>query len=260
MVTGKVASPRALSALRHTSIPKSAAAWRVTPNLLDYDEERRRFSWDAARAALDGLPGGAGLNIAHEAVDRHAAGALAGHLALRFLLRDGGVREMTFGELRERTNRFANVLGRLKVAPGDVVMTLAGRIPDLYVAALGTLKARCVFSPLFAAFGPEPIRSRIRLARARVLVTTPELYRRKIAPLRAQLPELQCVLLAGDPATGGRWSESPFSSMETTLEGEASEAGTTSSGSSSLCTSAFQRSARSAGVEPEVAPRWWMAA
>ena len=78
MVTGKVASPRALSALRHTSIPKSAAAWRVTPNLLDYDEERRRFSWDAARAALDGLPGGAGLNIAHEAVDRHAAGALAG--------------------------------------------------------------------------------------------------------------------------------------------------------------------------------------
>ena len=72
MVTGKVASPRALSALRHTSIPKSAAAWRVTPNLLDYDEERRRFSWDAARAALDGLPGGAGSRYYRTFVDRMA--------------------------------------------------------------------------------------------------------------------------------------------------------------------------------------------
>ena len=28
-------------------------------------------SWAAARRQLDGLPGGRGLNIAHEAVDRH---------------------------------------------------------------------------------------------------------------------------------------------------------------------------------------------
>lgn len=54
------------------TIPKPARR-DVIPNLLDYDEERERFTWDRARAALDGLPGGGGLNIAHEAVDRHAA-------------------------------------------------------------------------------------------------------------------------------------------------------------------------------------------
>ena len=46
----------------------------VEPNLVDYDDARRSFTWEAARAALDGLPGG-GLNIAHEAVTRHATGA-----------------------------------------------------------------------------------------------------------------------------------------------------------------------------------------
>jgi acetyl-CoA synthetase len=81
-------------------------------------------------------------------------------------------------------------------------MSLAGRIPDLYVAALGTLKAGCVFSPLFSAFGPEPILSRMAIARARVLVTTLDLYRRKIAPLRSRLPDLGVVLLAGDPVQG----------------------------------------------------------
>ena len=38
------------------------------PNLSDYERARAGFSWEAAREALDGLPGGHGLNIAHEAV------------------------------------------------------------------------------------------------------------------------------------------------------------------------------------------------
>ena len=45
----------------------------LLPNMPDLEAARRTFTWDAARAELDGLPGG-GLNIAHEAVDRHAAG------------------------------------------------------------------------------------------------------------------------------------------------------------------------------------------
>ena len=42
------------------------------PNLVDYESACRHFSWDVARAELDGLPEGRGLNIAYEAVDRHA--------------------------------------------------------------------------------------------------------------------------------------------------------------------------------------------
>ena len=49
------------------------------------------------------------------------------------------------------------------VGKGDLVAVLAGRIPELYIAALGTLKNGSVFSPLFSAFGPEPIRTRLEL-------------------------------------------------------------------------------------------------
>ena len=171
---------------------------RGTPNLLDYDAACRTFRWDDARSALDGLPGGRGLNIAHEAVDRHAAGGRRDHVALRWLGRTGEVRDVTYGELRSLTNRFANVLADLGVRTGDRVFALAGRIPELYVAALGTLKHRAVFCPLFSAFGPEPIRARLAIGGARVLVTTESLYRRKVEALRTALPMLHHVLLVGD--------------------------------------------------------------
>ncbi len=170
----------------------------VAPNLDDYGRVRAAFSWDAARRDLDGLPGGRGLNIAHEAVDRHAAGPRRDRLALRWLGKTGAVRDYTYAGLHELTNRFANVLQGLGVGRGDRVYVLAGRIPELYVTALGTLKNRSVFCPLFSAFGPEPIRARLRIGGARVLVTTEALYQKKVAALRASLLDLQEVLLVGD--------------------------------------------------------------
>ncbi|MDE3077585.1 MAG: acetate--CoA ligase, partial [Chloroflexota bacterium] len=169
----------------------------VRPNLPDYEATRRSFSWDAERAGLDGLPGGRGLNIAYEAIDRHAAGARANHLALRCLGRQGEQLDYTYADLRRLTNRFANVLQELGVGKGERVFVLAGRIPELYVAALGTLKNGSVICPLFSAFGPDPLRQRLTIGDASVLVTTEALYRRKIADLRGALPNLKHVLLIG---------------------------------------------------------------
>ena len=183
------------------TIVKTPEADAVAPNLCDYGQARATFTWSAARAQLAGLPGGRGLNIAHEAVDRHAASALRDRVALRWLGKRGEVEDFSYGRLRELTARFANVLRGLGVAPGDRVYALAGRIPALYVAALGTLKARGVFCPLFSAFGPEPIRARLAIGGGRVLVTTETLYQRKVAGLRVALPTLEHVLLVGD---GGR--------------------------------------------------------
>ena len=171
----------------------------VRANLADYDRAVREFSWDQARAELDGLPGGRGLNIAHEAVDRHAAGARRNAVALRWVAKDGTVTDLTYAELARRTSRFANVLRSLGAGRGDRVFSLLPRIPELYVAALGTLKNTSVFSPLFPAFGPEPVCERMRIGDAKVLVTTPELYQRKIAPIRGRLPMLEHVLIAGEP-------------------------------------------------------------
>ena len=176
----------------------------------DYERLRAEFSWSDARDALDGLPEGRGLNIAHEAVDRHAAGARSGRVALRFLRRGGAVEELTYGLLAERTNRFANVLRDLGVGPGERVFLLLGRIPELYVAALGTLKNTSVVSPLFPAFGPEPVRQRLALGDARVLVTTPALYERKVAPIRTALPGLAHVLVTG----GGNGVAAPEGTLD----------------------------------------------
>jgi acetyl-CoA synthetase len=169
----------------------------VAPNVIDLDEARRRFRWDDARAALDGLPAG-GLNIAHEAVDRHAAGERANKVALRWRGRAGASRDLTYAELAAASNRFANALRGLGVRRGDVVFALCPRIPELYAAALGTLKNQSIFSPLFPAFGPEPIATRIHLGDGKVLVTTAALYGRKVAPIRERLRGLRHVLVIGD--------------------------------------------------------------
>jgi len=164
------------------------------PNLRDYQETCASFSWLDARSLVDGLPAG-GLNIAHEAVDRHAQGAMADKLAIRWLGKNGETRDFSYRQLRDQSNRFANVLYHLGVTKGDRVFVLAGRIPELYVAVLGALKSRCVVCPLFSAFGPEPIETRMRIGDAKFLVTTASLYAKKVAAIRQKLPSLKHVLI-----------------------------------------------------------------
>ncbi len=183
--------------MAYATIVKPRSGFRVDPNLVDYEEERTADFWERARRDLDGLPGGRGLNIAHEAVDRHAAGPRADHVALRCLGRDNLVREFTYADLRHQTNRFANVLAGLGLGKGDVVSVLAGRIPELYVAALGTLKNRSIFCPLFSQFGPEPIHTRLELGKAKALLTTEVLYERKVRAIRDSLPDLEHVIVVG---------------------------------------------------------------
>ncbi|MFO7689114.1 MAG: acetate--CoA ligase [Cryobacterium sp.] len=186
-------------------IQKSVESFQITPNLTDYDAACAEFSWDQARRELSGLPGGRGLNIAHEAVDRHAAGPRAHVEALRFIRADGTAHSLTYRQLAEQSGRFASVLRDLGVEREDRVFSLIGRCPELYVAVLGTFKNASVFCPLFAAFGPEPVRQRMQLGSGRVLLTTRALYRKKIAQIRATLPTLQHILLVdadGDPEPG----------------------------------------------------------
>ncbi len=103
----------------------------------------------------------------------------------------------TYAELAELSARFANVLDSLGVAAGERVFGLMGRQPELYAAILGTLKHRAVFCPLFSAFGPQPVKQRLQLGSGSVLVTTPALYRKKVAPIRDEVPSLTHVLLVG---------------------------------------------------------------
>ena len=198
---------RGLLAESYAPIAKPRDGTGRPANLSDYQHIRDTFTWDAARALLHGLPGGRGLNIAYEAVDRHAEGRRAERDALRWIGRDGDRRTFTYRQLQAATNRFANALRSLGAREGDTVFVMAGRIPELYIAVLGALKAKCVVSPLFSAFGPEPIATRLAIGAGRFLVTTESLYRRKVEQLRARLTTLEHVILV--PDGGGSALNSP---------------------------------------------------
>ncbi|MBM3510455.1 MAG: acetate--CoA ligase [Alphaproteobacteria bacterium] len=177
-------------------IRKPPAARGAEPQLRDYAAARAAFSWADARRELAGLPGG-GVNIAYEALDRHVIAGRGIARALRWIGKDDTVRDFSYADLAAATSRFANVLASLGVKRGERVFSLLGRQPALYAAALGTLKAGCVFSPLFSAFGPEPVLARLTIGAGSVLVTTAVLYARKVAPIRDQLKSLKHVILVG---------------------------------------------------------------
>ena len=138
----------------------------VAPNLLDYASGRAAFSWDEAQRALEGLPGGRGLNIAHEAVDRHANGPHADRVALRCIAKDGRVRDLTYRAAADETSRFANALVTLGVKKGERVFVLSNRIPELYVACLGTLKTGACSRRSSPRSGPSRSRRASGSARA----------------------------------------------------------------------------------------------
>lgn len=188
-------------------IPKVAGAG-VAPNMLDYAATCASFRWTDAWGELVPESRPAGVNIADLAVDRHAEGAAATHVALRWIAKNGARHDTTFAQLRALSNRFANALRMLGVAEGERVFALTGRIPEHTIAALGTLKNKSVFCPLFSAFGPQPLTARLERGDAKVLVTTYRLYQKHVEALRTGVPTLQHIVITdvGEHVGKGVWS------------------------------------------------------
>ncbi|GAA0295101.1 acetate--CoA ligase [Sphingomonas oligophenolica] len=180
---------------------RKSAADRAAANL-PHETARLTLGWEVYRRWLDGLPGGC-LNIAHEAIDRHVAHGRGGREALRWLAKTGDRRSYSYADLKAHTDRFARLLSDLGHGRGARVFALLGRVPELYVAALGALKAGGVFSPLYSAFGPEPVRARMTIGEADILITTAADYAKKVAPWRAELPSLRHVLIVDGAGIDG---------------------------------------------------------
>ncbi|AQT78416.1 acetate--CoA ligase [Mycolicibacterium litorale] len=180
-------------------IHKGAEDLKVAPNLADYARSRAAFDWATVPDVCAGM-GAGGCNIAYAAVDRHAEGPEAGRTALRFIAdtADLTTHDLSYAELGRLTRRFTNVLRGLGIGKGDRVFVIMGRVPELYVSILGALRNGSVVSPLFSAFGPEPIATRVGIGAADVLVTTAAIYQRKIAKIRAELTTVKHVLVVGD--------------------------------------------------------------
>ena len=141
----------------------------ATHNLADYDAARESFSWDDIYAEADWSAPDE-LNIGHEVCDRHADGS--GRVALEYAGTEGERETVTFDELEERSNRFANLLESAGVERGDRVFTYMPRIPEHYVALVGTLKRGAVFGGVNERFGPDGIAYRLDDCDARAVLTT----------------------------------------------------------------------------------------
>ncbi len=126
---------------------------------------------------------------------------LGSTVAIRWLPAAGTPVDVSYRELARQSNRWARAIRDLGYEGGHGVATLCGRVLPLYVAALGTLKGGGVYTPLFSAFGTDPVILRLQLGSVQILVTTETMYRRKVMARRAEVPALRHVLLVDGDAS-----------------------------------------------------------
>ena len=187
-------------------------------NLVDYDTACREFRFESIEREFSWHETGR-VNLAYEAVDRHVEEKGEGDQAALFF--SDGNRELsfTFSQLKELSNKFAQVLKKYGIKKGDRVGVFMPRCPELYVSFLGIFKTGAVAVPLFEAFMEEAVKDRLRDSGAVAVVTVPELLPR--IPGEA-LPDLTCVFVAGEPKDATTiiswWSEVEKASGEADLE------------------------------------------
>ncbi|MBP2241431.1 acetyl-CoA synthetase [Cytobacillus eiseniae] len=166
-------------------------------NLKNYDEVYKNFEWKDAEKVFSWHATGR-VNMAYEAIDRHAETFRKNKIALYF--REGTRKEKyTFKEMKELSNKAGNVLKTYgDIEKGDRVFIFMPRSPELYFAALGAIKLGAIVGPLFEAFMEGAVKDRLGDSEAKVLITTPELLKR--VPVD-ELPALKTIFLVGDHIT-----------------------------------------------------------
>jgi acetyl-CoA synthetase len=132
-----------------------------------YSEAVQAFDWLTVQQALGWKPG-ENVSLGASIVDRHAASE---RIALICIDRDGGERHLSYRELSEQSNRFANLLRQLGVEAGDRVAGLMPRGAEVIITIIGTLKLGAIYVPIFTGFGPDSIRFRLEHCQAKILVT-----------------------------------------------------------------------------------------
>jgi acetyl-CoA synthetase len=121
---------------------------------------------------------GGKLNIAWNCLDRHANGTARDRLAVIWEGEDGSIRTLTFSELRRETDRLANALRALDLAPGDRVALYMPMVPEAVMILYACFKLGLVAVPIFSGFGYGATAVRLQDSGARVLFTSDFLERR----------------------------------------------------------------------------------
>ena len=135
---------------------------------------------------------GGKINVAYNAVDRHATGAKKDKVAYIFVPEpvDQPTQKITYAELAKRVNKFANGLKSLGVVKGDRVSIYMPMIPETPIAMLACAKIGAIHSVVFSGFSSGGLNSRVLDAESKVVITTDGFYRRgKPLPLKPNVDE-----------------------------------------------------------------------
>lgn len=159
----------------------------MLPNSRSYEEACRNFRWRIPER----------YNLAFDVCDRQTMGGADGHrTALIVEQPDGNVERHTFHMLRLLSNRLANTLAMLGVAPGDRVAAVLPAGLEAAVTLLAVTKMGALLVPVPVALGAEPLRHRLADSGARAAVVDAAVLP-ALDKVRHLLPELDHVLVPG---------------------------------------------------------------
>ena len=133
---------------------------------------------------------GGSLNVSYNCLDRHVLAGRGSKVAFHWEGEPGDTRTVTYAELLDETQRFANVLMSLGVRKGDRVNIYLPMIPEAAVAMLACARIGAAHSVVFGGFSAQALADRINDASAKVLITADGGWRRgEVFPLKPQADE-----------------------------------------------------------------------
>jgi len=140
---------------------------------------------------------GGKLNASANCLDRHVAAGNGDRVALYWEGEDAdnagesGRRAVTYAELLEMTQRFANALTSLDVGKGDVVGIYLPMLPETVAAMLGCARIGAIHNVVFGGFSAESVKERMIFSDAKALVTADATLRRgKPTPMKSAVDEI----------------------------------------------------------------------
>ena len=133
---------------------------------------------------------GGTLNVSYNCLDRHVDAGKGDKVAIHWEGEPGDTRTLTYAELLDEVQRFANVLRGLGVQRGDRVNIYLPMIPEAAVAMLACARIGAAHSVVFGGFSAQALADRINDAEAKVLVTADGGHRRgEVFPLKPAADE-----------------------------------------------------------------------
>ena len=133
---------------------------------------------------------GGKLNVSYNCLDRHVIAGKGDKVAFHFEGEPGDTRTITYSQMLDEVQKFANVLKGLGVNKGDRVNIYLPMIPEAAVAMLACARIGAVHSVVFGGFSSQALSDRINDAEAKVLITADGGYRRgEVFALKPQADE-----------------------------------------------------------------------